>query len=356
MVRFGLSSSGSRTRNGIDLLLSISKNIIFSSKYPIHYLVESADWAVKTEALTLKKHIPEVNITSSTFGIKHKILHFGTSSLFRERPASENRSILTYYHIAPQDKFKFQVGRSSQFVQKVHTSCEITKNLLVQYGVSENKIVKINIPVDLDIFTNVNDSKKNELRDALNIPDGSIVVGSFQKDGVGWGDGTVPKPEKGPDIFCEVVRELSRKYPIFVLLTGPARGYVKAQLTSFGIPFVHLIADQYTQMPDFYNALDLYLVTSRQEGGPKAVLESMATGTPIISTEVGQAPEVINPGVDGFLAPVEDVESLTKFSSKVIEDARLRKRLIEAGLKTAIRYSASTISRQFYDQVYLPLF
>jgi glycosyltransferase involved in cell wall biosynthesis len=317
--------------------------------------VESADWAVKTEALTLKKYIPDINITSSTFGIKHKILHFGTSSLFRERPARENKSILTYYHIAPQDKFRFQVGHYSKFIQKVHTSCEITKNLLLQYGVDENKIVKIHIPVDLDIFTNFNESKKSELRQSLNIPEGSVVIGSFQKDGIGWGDGAVPKPEKGPDIFCDVIKELSRNYPIFVLLTGPARGYVKSRLTRYGVPFLHVIANRYNQMSDFYNMLDLYLVTSRQEGGPKAVLESMATGTPIISTAVGQAPEVINSGVDGFLAPVEDVKSIIKFSSKVIEDAKLSRHLIQAGLKTAVRYSANGISRQFYDQIYFPL-
>ena len=42
-----------------------------------------------------------------------------------------------------------------------------------------------------------------------------------------------------------------------------------------------------------YNILDLYLVTSRVEGGPQAILECGANKTPIISTNVGVAPEIL---------------------------------------------------------------
>ncbi len=44
-----------------------------------------------------------------------------------------------------------------------------------------------------------------------------------------------------------------------------------------------------------YNILDLYLVTSRIEGGPQAILECSITKTPIVSTNVGVAPEILHP-------------------------------------------------------------
>ena len=43
-----------------------------------------------------------------------------------------------------------------------------------------------------------------------------------------------------------------------------------------------------------YNTLDLYLVTSRYEGGPQAILECLVTKTPILSTRVGIASEILN--------------------------------------------------------------
>lgn len=354
MVKFGLSSSGSRARTGLDLITCTIKNALFSNRSRIHYIVESADWVIKSEALTLKKHIPEINITSSTFGIKNKVLHFGTSSLFKEKPARSNKSILTYYHIAPQDRFQYRVGQASQSVKIVHTSCDITKQLLINLGVEEEKIVKIHIPVDLDIFSQFSQDKKRELRQRWNIPEGSIVIGSFQKDGIGWGEGNEPKLEKGPDIFCKVVKALSRKYPIHIMLSGPARGYVKAQLIKANISFTHLVP-RFSQMVELLNVIDLYLVTSRQEGGPKAVLETMATGVPIVSTMVGQAPEIINSGQNGFLTAVEDVSSLVKYSSNIIDDVKLKQKLIYNGLKTAPKYSAQKISQQIYNQLYLPL-
>ena len=55
---------------------------------------------------------------------------------------------------------------------------------------------------------------------------------------------------------------------------------------------------------ELYNLLDLYIVSSRIEGGPQAILECAASKTPILSTKVGVAPEVLHPEsiyeIDGF--------------------------------------------------------
>ena len=50
-----------------------------------------------------------------------------------------------------------------------------------------------------------------------------------------------------------------------------------------------------SKLNELYNCLDLYIVTSRVEGGPQAVFESALTKTPIISTNVGVAPEILSP-------------------------------------------------------------
>ena len=50
-----------------------------------------------------------------------------------------------------------------------------------------------------------------------------------------------------------------------------------------------------TKLNKLYNILDLYLVTSRVEGGPQAILECGITKTPILSTDVGVASEILHP-------------------------------------------------------------
>ena len=121
-----------------------------------------------------------------------------------------------------------------------------------------------------------------------------------------------------------------------VLLTGPARGYVKRGLTDAGIPFRHVYLKHASQLSRMFHALDVCLVTSRQEGGPKAVLESMASGIPLVTTRVGQAMDLVRNGENGFMVPVEDVDGLVHSVERVhglgIEG---RKALLQAGRATA---------------------
>jgi glycosyltransferase involved in cell wall biosynthesis len=77
------------------------------------------------------------------------------------------------------------------------------------------------------------------------------------------------------------------------------------------------VADIAALLP-FYHALDLYLVTSRQEGGPKALLESMASGVPVVTTRVGQAMDLVRHGENAWMVDVDDVEGLTHVAYETI--------------------------------------
>ena len=129
---------------------------------------------------------------------------------------------------------------------------------------------------------------------ALGLPGGAFVVGSFQKDGVGWGEGLEPKLIKGPDVLLAVAERLAETLPeLHFLLTGPARGYVRSGLERLGIPYRHLLLPDVDAVAEMYPAIDVCLVASRDEGGPRAVLESMATRVPLVTTRVGQAADLV---------------------------------------------------------------
>jgi glycosyltransferase involved in cell wall biosynthesis len=102
-----------------------------------------------------------------------------------------------------------------------------------------------------------------------------------------------------------------------VLLTGPARGYVRHELDARGIPYRHVVATGRDELARAYRALDAYVVASRQEGGPKAVLESMASGVPLVTTRVGQAVEIVRDGENGWLVDVDDVNGLAAGLARV---------------------------------------
>ena len=244
------------------------------------------------------------------------------------------------------------IKKIEKYIESENIANLLSEEKLIEIGIPDEKIVVVPIAVDLSIFKPASVAEKQKMDEMISIPKNKMVIGSFQKDGAGWGKGLEPKWIKGPDIFVNAVDELRTEYDIFVLLLGPARGYVKRELEKRDIPYKHIFLKNYLEIPKYYNVLDLYLVTSREEGGPKAVLEAMATGIPIVSTKVGMAPEIIRDGYNGFLADVEDVEMLTEKARKILDDGDMAKKMTENALETIRDYSWEKITKRYYETIY----
>jgi glycosyltransferase involved in cell wall biosynthesis len=241
--------------------------------------------------------------------------------------------------------------RPERFARIQVTHAEI-HDLVLSAGVASERVFRIPLGIDIERFPLGDAAARVVARAAVGLPGSAFVVGSFQKDGVGWGEGLEPKLIKGPDTFVAVVERLHARVPeLVVLLTGPARGYVRRELEERGIPYRHVVARSRDEVARAYHAIDVYLVTSRQEGGPKAVLESMASGAPLVTTRVGQAMEMVDSGRNGILVDVDDVEALAEAASRVHDDSQLA-----AGLRVAGRATAETFANEKLDGAWAALF
>ncbi|MFW9897518.1 MAG: glycosyltransferase family 4 protein [Candidatus Thorarchaeota archaeon] len=339
-----------------EILLGLNAKVVF--------IVEKYDWAIEwvgkfiTENLK-KQNLIKAEVTTLTF-FKNKIFHFGSINCFLNKEGlinvkGGNKVVLTWFHINPEDERLKFLPILKEKVDCLHTSSLITRNQLVELGFNKDKIVVLPIGVDLNIFKIFNERKKNFFKSKYKIPQNKVIVGSFQKDGAGWGDGLVPKLIKGPDILCEVIQKLTKKFDIHVFLTGPSRGYVKKQLDEYKIPYTHIFLKDYKDIVECYNVLDLYLITSRAEGGPQALLEAMSTGVPVVSTKVGMVPELIQNGVNGFITEIEEVDKLYEYSYRIISDPVLKTKIITNGLKKIKSYSWEKIAKRYYHSIYLNL-
>tara|TARA_B100000315_G_C14574873_1_gene587412 strand:- start:1651 stop:2157 length:507 start_codon:yes stop_codon:yes gene_type:complete len=161
-----------------------------------------------------------------------------------------------------------------------------------------------------------------------------------------------PKLVKGPDILVKVVKRLARNYPVFVLLCGPARGYVIRRLEQLNIAYHHMLVTHHYDLPVYYHAADCYLIPAREEGGPLSLLESLASNVPVVSTRVGMAPDIICHGENGFLADVDDVEGLTNSVAKFADRPCLREQCMTRGSKTVLNYGWERITHALIDDVY----
>ena len=206
-------------------------------------------------------------------------------------------------------------------IDRVQVSHSAMRKFVLQTGIDPQKVHQIPIGINLSYFRFRDASLRQKQRRQLGITENAFVVGSFQKDGTGWGEGLEPKMVKGPDILLKTLETLQTSIPeLFVLLVGPARGYVTAGLDRLKIPYRDVGRQPYQQVASLFQALDLYLVTSRQEGGPKAVLESMASGIPLVTTRVGQAMDLVKHGENGWMVDIEDFDGLAKWAGYVYQN------------------------------------
>jgi glycosyltransferase involved in cell wall biosynthesis len=199
--------------------------------------------------------------------------------------------------------------------------------------------------VNLDRFRHFGKVEKLFLRNRYQIPVESFVVGSFQKDDIGWGDSNIPKLIKGPDILVESLLDINRNVKnLHVLLTGPSRNFVKQKLSKNGIEYSHFNVSSLKDISNLYACLDAFLITSREEGGPKGLLESMATGVPVVSTEVGMSKDILTHKFNGMLSPIEDSNSIVNNILNIYHHGILRDTLINNGYGTIKNYSWERIA------------
>jgi glycosyltransferase involved in cell wall biosynthesis len=270
--------------------------------------------------------------------------------LLRDRWEPPPHALATaYFHGLPGtpdapefDECYRALERHHDEVERLQVTHSQMEQVVKSTGIDPAKVFRIPIGVDTLLFRPTRTDEREAVRAELSLPRSAFVVGSFVKDGVGVSAGDEPKRIKGPDVLLEALQLVRAEVPnLHVLLTGPARGFVRSGLDRLGIPYRHVNPRRYEKLPRYYRAVDVSLVASRQEGGPKAVLESMASGVPLVTTRVGQAMDLVQDGVNGWMAQVEDAEGLAE---RIVLVARGG-----ADLDTVLSAARATASANAYD-------
>ena len=112
--------------------------------------------------------------------------------------------------------------------------------------------------------------------------------------------------EKGPDQYLQLAKHIPDQ--VFrVYGSGPMESLLQEQEVS-NIQFM----GQVSGMNDQWQYVDLLCITSRHEGLPMVALEAMANGVPVVSFALGALPDLIEQGVNGWIAPQGDIQEMSK--------------------------------------------
>jgi glycosyltransferase involved in cell wall biosynthesis len=188
--------------------------------------------------------------------------------------------------------------------------------------------------IDLDAVGDLRRSRgavRSAVRDELGIDHDAPVVVTVANH----------RAEKAWDVLLPAARRVLEQHPDVVVL-GAGHGQLleanrdlhrrlelgrSVRLLGFRPDALRLLA-----------AAELFVLASRQEGLPVAVMEAMAIGLPIVATAVGGLPAAVEHGRSGLLVPSEDPEALAVAIGSVVADEQLRGRLAAGALADASRF------------------
>lgn len=203
--------------------------------------------------------------------------------------------------------------------------------------------------VDLGRFTNVQ-AHPAEKRRALGLPDGALVIGTVGRLAEGKGYETLLKAA------ALAFQELSRQplSPVYWLVIGDGElaGALKVQAQQLGIADQVLFTGPRSDIEALYACLDLFVSPSLWEGLPTVILESMASGVPIVATDIPGHRQVIQDQVNGWLVPAGDPRALAEAVVRAIGQPAQRSEYARRSLGLVPRYGFDAVVAE-HESLYL---
>lgn len=222
-------------------------------------------------------------------------------------------------------------------------------------GIEPARIRRVYNPIDLAPFQQLVDADRQPLRSSLGLPmDGFMVgiVGQIQ-------------PIKGHMDFVNAAAQVVASVPqAHFVVAGDA---MIAKMQAFKEQLQQAVADNglsdrfhflgfRDDLPVVMRSLDVLVAPSWSESFGRVVVEGQAAGCPVVGTNVGGIPEIIQDGVNGLLAPPRDPASLAAAIVQLATDAALRAKLRTMGLRSAQRFNIQRHVEQIqsiYDAIAL---
>ena len=276
---------------------------------------------------------PVANILSDKWEIPN-VITFHTLSAIKLKASSS---------IVEHDK-RYEVEKDS--MSKVDSIIVSTKSELEDirklYGILDEKIKVIPPGVNLELFRPMN---KIESKKSLGLYGNNVILYVGRID-----------PIKGLYTLLDSVFNLNDSYNIKLIIVGGElnksqdlinlQNYTVDKNKSHIVDFVGIV-DQ-SNLPIYYNAADLFLLTSYYESFGLSVLESLSCGTPAIVSNVGGLSNLIDNGVNGYLVNDISPKSFKTYIEYFFKNINIKKSSIECR-KKAEYYQWSKSGRSMFN-------
>ena len=159
--------------------------------------------------------------------------------------------------------------------------------------------------------------------------------------------------EKGHEFLVKAMSTISDDNVIARICgAGPLHDDLQSEITSLKLDKKVFLLGQWENLFELLAAADIFVLPSRWEGLPLALLEAMVAGLPVVATRVEGVEEVVEDGLHGYLTPLEDPNALANAILQLSSDSERRRTMGEAARKRILEtYTVDRMCEQYLQVI-----
>ncbi len=275
----------------------------------------------------------------------HYAIPFAAAAIMTRQIASElNLKVVTTLHGTDITL----VGSSPSFKPVTQWSIEQSDAVTaVSRYLRDETYRQIPMKKEIQVVYNFIDPDRHEVREPRCIPEKTserqvtlMHISNFRP---------IKRTDDVVRIFARVRESMDAR--LVLVGDGPEYGRTRELVDSMGLTSVVRYVGVVDEVAPLLKAADVLLLPSETESFGLVALEAMASGVPVVASDVGGLPEVVEHGVTGFLAPVGDIDAMAGYCLQLLEDCGKARRYAAAARAQARRFDYAAIIPQ-YEKIY----
>ena len=270
--------------------------------------------------------------------------------LVRAAGLHKSRAWVAFHHGYTHTDFKMRIYNqldrwSLRAAHRVLTVCRAFANDLARQGVDKERIRIQHMPIRPFSYSAATNAGAS-LRAKLKLSDEVCVILSV---------GRLSREKAHRDLigaFASVSRgQVSRQFALVIVGDGPELGNLRRLTETLAVEDSVIFAGHQIDVTPFYGMANVFALPSHTEGSPNVLLEAAAARLPIVATNVGGIPELVEDGRDALLVPPGDVRALAAALSNVTENKHFAETIADSAARVVQRHTP----RAFFENVALVL-
>lgn len=278
-----------------------------------------------------KKHLFKTysNFRNIINKIQPDIIHFHTSDFLTVYVLAD----LLFHIKTPTIYSRKSILKSTSFFGKLRYNYKnLTSIICVSQKVKDNFSLilsnknkkKLCVIYDCVPSSIINEDAEIILRKEFSIPEKNLIIGNIANH----------NPAKDLKTLIQtanfLIHKLNTKNVTFIQIGEFTKltEDLKNDINKYHLQDYFIFTNKLQYAYRYNQQFDIFIMTSEREGGPTAVLEAMLFEKPIVSTNVGIVPEIINNGKNGFISKIKDYQSLATNLDFLIKNEQIRKSIL----------------------------